>query len=312
MCDEIAVLKGEKARPMFKPSKMQESTDKTDAPSDSASSKEGLKITDARHVRIAIAGALLVKGFNPELAIASDGASQFIVGLHALCWVHAERLIHKLILINDAQRQAVPRVRGQLWDLYADLKAYKRQPSAEKVAPLQARFDAWFTQSNDYYTLDDLLVHLNRRKEELLLVSKRPDIPLHTNGNETYIRGFVKKRKISGGTRNDLGRKCRDIFASLKKTCRKLGIFFWSYLLDRVSLSDAIPPQPILIREAAIARALPMVIEKLQLTYTKWQVCQLGLNQMGAARTGPQCSGSNTRLPSLNPQDESPTDLVMS
>ena len=220
-----------------------------------------LQITDARHVRIATEGALLGslldKGFNPELAIVSDGAGQFVIGLHALCWIHAERLIHKLIPINDAQRQAVARVRGQVWEFYADLKAYKRHPSPDKVAPLQARFDALFTQSTDYYTLDDLLVRLHRRKDELLLVLKRPDIPLHTNASETDIRDYVKKRKVSGGTRSDLGRQCRDTFASLKKTCRKLGIPFWLYLLDRVSLTNAIAPLPTLIRNAAIARGLP-------------------------------------------------------
>ena len=220
-----------------------------------------LAITDARHVRIATEGALLGsllhKGFNPDLAIVSDGAGQFAIGLHALCWIHAERLIHKLIPINDAQRQAVALVRGQLWGLYADLKAYKRQPEPDKVAPLQARFDALFTQSTDYYTLDDLLRRLHRRKSELLLVLRRPDIPLHTNGSETDIRDFVKKRKVSGGTRSELGRQCRDTFASLKKTCRKLGVSFWLYLLDRVSMTNAIPPLPTLIRNAAIAGALP-------------------------------------------------------
>lgn len=29
--------------------------------------------------------------------IVSDGAGQFRVGTHALCWVHAERLVHKLV-----------------------------------------------------------------------------------------------------------------------------------------------------------------------------------------------------------------------
>jgi hypothetical protein len=220
-----------------------------------------LKITDPRHMRIATEGALLGslldKGFNPELVIVSDAAGQFAIGLHALCWIHAERLIHKLIPVNDAQRQAVALVRGQLWEFYADLKAYKRQPSAEKVAPLQARFDALFTQSTNYYTLDDLLLRLHRRKGELLLVLKRPEIPLHTNGSETDIRDFVKKRKVSGGTRSDLGRQCRDTFASLKKTCRKLGVPFWQYLLDRVSLTNTIPQLPTLIRNASIARALP-------------------------------------------------------
>ena len=45
--DEIAVLKGEKVRPKFKPSKMHESTDKTDAQSCDASSKDGDKVKRA-------------------------------------------------------------------------------------------------------------------------------------------------------------------------------------------------------------------------------------------------------------------------
>jgi len=39
--------------------------------------------------------------------IVSDGAGQFRVGLHALCWVHAERLVHKLVPATPEQRQAV-------------------------------------------------------------------------------------------------------------------------------------------------------------------------------------------------------------
>jgi Transposase IS66 family len=221
----------------------------------------GLGITDPRHVRTAtegaLVGSLLEKGFNPELAIVSDGAPQFALFLHALCWIHAERLIHKLIPVNDEQRDAIELVRGQVWDLYADLKAYKLQPDPEQVALLETRFDAIFTQSTGYYTLDDLLLRHHRHKSELLLVLKRPDIPLHTNGSETDIRDYVKKRKISGGTRSDLGRQCRDTFASLKKTCRKQGVSFWRYLLDRVSLTNAIAPLSTFIREAAIAKGLP-------------------------------------------------------
>lgn len=78
------------------------------------------------------------------------------------------------------------------------------------------------------------LKRLHRNQSELLLVLLRPDIPLHTNGSENDIRGDVKWRKISGGTRSDLGRRCRDTFASLKKTCRKLNISFWDNLNDRI------------------------------------------------------------------------------
>ncbi len=55
--------------------------------------------------------------------IVSDGAGQFRVGLHALCWVHAERLVHKLVPATPEQRQAVEVTRALIWWLYADLKA---------------------------------------------------------------------------------------------------------------------------------------------------------------------------------------------
>ena len=76
-------------------------------------------------------------------------------------------------------------------------------------------------------------------------------LPLHNNLSESDIREYVKRRKISGSTRSDEGRRCRDTFASLKKTCRKLGISFWQYLRDRVSRSNAIAPLDEAVRAAA-------------------------------------------------------------
>ena len=70
-----------------------------------------LDITDARHVRIAtegvLLGSVLSHGINPNLAIMSDDAGQFDVLIHALCWIHAERILAKLIGFNDAQRAAL-------------------------------------------------------------------------------------------------------------------------------------------------------------------------------------------------------------
>ena len=192
------------------------------------------------------------KGLNPELAIISDGAGQFAILLHGLCWIHAERLIHKLIPANDQQRDAVVSVRDQIWKLYADLKSYKAQPNPMLIEELASRFTTIFTQQTVYATLNKTLKQLHRHKNELLLVLHRPDVLLHTNGSETDIRDFVKKRKVSGGTRSDVGRQCRDTFISLKKTCRKLGISFWQYLIDRVSLINTIPPLPTIMRERSI------------------------------------------------------------
>ncbi len=92
---------------------------------------------------------------------------------------------------------------------------------------MSARFDRIFGQKTGFATLDRLLTRLRANKSELLRVLERPEIPLNTNGSENDIRCQVTKRKISGGTRSDAGRDCRDAFLGLNKTCAKLGIAFW-------------------------------------------------------------------------------------
>ena len=63
------------------------------------------------------------------------------------------------------------------------------------------------------------------------------------------------RRKISAGTRSDAGRACRDAFLGLMKTCRKLGLSFWSYLGDRLDVPDAPPVPP--LADLVRARASP-------------------------------------------------------
>jgi hypothetical protein len=196
-------------------------------------------------------GSVLHHGFPKDLPVVSDGAGQFNVLCHGLCWVHAERLIHTLVPLNPTHRQELAEVRSQLWELYAELKAYKEHPSPENKTGLEARFDALFTTQTSFETLNQTLRRIQRNKAELLLVLDRPDIVLHTNGSERDLRDPVKKRKVSGGTRSDLGRRCRDTFMSLKRTCRKLGVSFWHYLTDRLSHTHAIPPLPDLIQQRA-------------------------------------------------------------
>jgi hypothetical protein len=217
---------------------------------------ESLGFNIERHIRIATEGALLGSileygSINPYLVILSDDAGQFAVLLllHALCWIHAERSINKLVGFNDAQSEALARIRTLIWELYAELKAYKLNPQPVKKAELETRFDQIFTTRTCYETLNKTLMRIYKNKAELLLVLVRPEIPLHNNASETDIREYVRKRIISGSTRSDIGRRCRDTFASLKKTCRKLGVGFWEYLKDRVSGKNSIPWLPDLMRQ---------------------------------------------------------------
>ena len=75
-------------------------------------------------------------------------------------------------------------------------------------------------------------------------------MPLHTNGSENDIRSHVTRRKVSGGTRSDTGRDCRDAFLSLLKSCTKQAIPFWDYLGARLGGPGArsVPLLPDLIR----------------------------------------------------------------
>jgi hypothetical protein len=189
----------------------------------------------------ALWGAVSAHGFLDGTVIVSDDAGQFNVGLHALCWVHAERLVHKLDTFTDTARKAKDKVRALIWWLYADLKAYCVAPDPQRKAELKARFDRIFKRSTGFATLDRLLARLHANKAELLRVLDRPEIPLHTNGSENDIRSQVIRRKISGTTRSDLGRDCRDAFLGLAKTCRKLGISFWDFLGTRLGAAVANP-----------------------------------------------------------------------
>jgi hypothetical protein len=197
----------------------------------------------------AVWGSLKAHGLLPDTVILSDGAGQFALDRHALCWVHAERLVHKLDTFTDRQHAAQQFVRALVWWFYADLKTYRRAPDRRRRHELRARFERIFRRRTGFATLDRLLARLHANKADLLLVLDRPEVPLHTNGSERDLRPQVIKRKISGGTRSEQGRAGRDAFLGLLLTCAKLGISFWDYLGHRLGVPGATAPYlPDLVR----------------------------------------------------------------
>jgi len=193
----------------------------------------------------ALWGSVQSHGFLCDGVVLSDDAGQFNVGRHALCWVHAERLVHKLNTFTDKHRAAQQRVRGQIWDFYADLKVYRDKSGKRQALALRARFDRIFRRGTGFATLDRLLARLHANKAELLMVLDRPEIPLHTNGSENDIRCYVTRRKVSAGTRSEIGRDCRDAFLGLAKTCAKLGIEVWDYLGSRLKVAGHAVIEPL-------------------------------------------------------------------
>lgn len=197
------------------------------------------------HIRIvteaALVASILSHDFNKDMIILSDEAGQFNVFLHALCWIHAERKIDRLIPVNDYDKKIIEEIQGEMWQLYAELKNYKKNPCEVDKIKILEQFDKIFTQETEFQTINKALQAIYNIKKGLLMVLERPEIPLTNNISENDIRIFATKRKIHGGTRSDDGRQCRDTFMSLKKTCRKLKISFYKYLYDRIAKINNIP-----------------------------------------------------------------------
>jgi len=218
-----------------------------------------LGIVSANAVRViteaALLGGVLAQGIRDDLRILSDGAGQFNLLHHGLCWVHAERALRRLAGSTAQHRQNIAEIQDLLWTYYRQLQAYRQAPTAEAKQTLEEGFDQLFGRCYQHHvSLNIVLQQFRDRKAEFLRVLDCPELPLHNNAAETDIREYVTRRKISGTTRSEAGRQARDTLVGLKKTCRKLGISFWQYLLSRVHGDDRIPPLPDVIRVRASAQ----------------------------------------------------------
>ncbi len=202
----------------------------------------------------ALIGSIIDHGFNTNLVIVSDEAGQFDVFLHSLCWIHAERKINRIIPINDLEAEIIKTLEGDIWEFYQKLKEYKKNPDEKQADKLSIEFDDIINKRSDFENVNKALDNLYSIKKYLLLVLKRPEIPLNNNISENDIRIYVTKRKVLGGTRSHDGRKSRDTFLSLTKTCKKLGISFMDYLQDRISTQNNIPSLSTIIQGKIICR----------------------------------------------------------
>ena len=217
-------------------------------------------LTSEHHMRLMTEAALLDsfydKGHLRNIKILSDDAGQFSISMNnALCWFHAERPLKKLVAVHPQNAQEIKICLDQFWQIYALLKAYKEAPNEDDRVVIETQFDQLCAVQTTSISLRSALGKLKSNRKKLLLVLDYPKLPLHNNLSENDIREYVMRRKISGSTRSEVGRMCRDTFVSLKKTCVKHGIRFWDFLIDRHMRHYTIPRLALLVKKKALACA---------------------------------------------------------
>lgn len=173
----------------------------------------------------------------------SDDAPQFnrLASYHALCWIHEGRHYKKLNPLSELNRGILKAFLEQFWDYYAALLTYKESPSRLMAQQLSEQFDSLFSTTTGYDALDMRIEITRKKKKALLLVLTHPFLPLHNNGSELGTRVQARIRDINLQTISDKGTKCKDTFATIVQTARKMGVNIYQYIYDRVSKKYEMP-----------------------------------------------------------------------
>lgn len=107
-------------------------------------------------------------------------------------------------------------------------------PSEELAYKLMEDFDSLFSTHTGYDQLDERIAKTKDKKEELLMVLKYPEIPLHNNESELGARVKARERDVSLQNKTDEGTKAGDTFRTIVQTAKKLGVNAYEYIFDRV------------------------------------------------------------------------------
>jgi hypothetical protein len=176
-------------------------------------------------------------GFPIVEILLCDNAPQFklLTKFLALCWIHDGRHYKKLNPIVPKYKFELDNFIKKYWKFYRKLLKYKKNPTEKKAKKLEKDFDKLFKTKTDYEDLNYRIKRTLGKKEELLLVLKFPEIPLHNNASELGARAKVRKRDISFQTRTEEGTIISDVFLTIVETAKKLNVNIFDYVFDRVS-----------------------------------------------------------------------------
>lgn len=183
-----------------------------------------------------------------------DDAPQFklLTEELGLCWIHEGRHYKKLRPVVPYYARKSDEFIKQFWQYYRKLLDYKSAPSQECAELLSTEFDQLFSTQTGYQQLDERIAKTREKKENLLLVLKYPELPLHNNESELAARAQVRKRDVSLHTMTAEGTKANDTFLSIVETCKKLGVNVYDYIFDRMKKTCKLPSLAQIIKAKSI------------------------------------------------------------
>jgi hypothetical protein len=206
--------------------------------------------------RIRIMEAAAISSYHSATGIpivkvlVSDDAPQFklITDEQMLCWIHDGRHYKKLNPVVPLHQKKLESFLDDYWEYYRKLFNYTQHPDPEYAASLSADFDDLFSKTTGYYDLDDRIAKTRAKKDNLLIVLKHPEIPLHNNRSENGARVEKRRADVSLQTKTDEGTKAKDTMMTIAESCKKLGVSTYQFIHDRISRTFDLPSLAELIK----------------------------------------------------------------
>ncbi|MCP4405344.1 MAG: transposase [bacterium] len=187
-----------------------------------------------------------------------DDAPQFklLTDDLALCWVHDGRHDTRLRPVVPGHQARVEAFLQQYWEYYRALYLYKQTPSAELAHALSVEFDTLFSTTSDYAALDERIAKSRAKKQELLAVLRRPELPLHHNPAEHGARSQKRRDDVSLQTKTPQGTRAKDTMMSIVETCKKLRVSAYHFFFDRITQTFHMPSLADMIRAKAASQPI--------------------------------------------------------
>ena len=181
----------------------------------------------------------------------ADDAKQFklLTAFLGLCWVHMGRHFKKLNPLVPRFQKMLAGFQSKFWTFYGRLRVYQRNVLEIETETLKSEFDNLFSTKTGYPELDERIEKTKSKKNELLLVLKYPEIPLHNNRSENGARVEKRRQDVSLQTKSEAGTIAKDAMMSDIETCKKLDINPRDFIIDRILQRGEIPKLGDLIRK---------------------------------------------------------------